>query len=178
MRHVLDILGYQAVWFAAVIGAGRDLAWPGLLAAAAFVGWHLATADSRAHAVRLVALALAVGLAFDGSLARADWLAYAAGWPPSLGALGAPPWILALWVAFTLTLTRSLALLQTRPWTAAALGAVGGPLAYVAAARGWNAVEFTAGAPVVTAALALGWGIALPVLARVARPGAVQEARA
>ena len=54
---------------------------------------------------------------------------------------------------------------------AALLGAIGGPLAYLAAARLAGAVAFAAPAARGLAALALGWAVALALLAQVARAG-------
>jgi hypothetical protein len=173
MNRLLDIVGNQAVWFVAVVGAGRGLAWPGVAAAAAFTAWHLSTAAPASRAWRMVLAAVAVGLLFDGSLARLGWVRYAAPADGAWAALGAPAWILALWVAFALTLTRSLAALQQRLALAALVGAIGGPLAFLGAARGWNAVEFAEPAARALAALAVGWAFALPALAVLARPAAI-----
>jgi len=79
---------------------------------------------------------------------------------------------LCLWASFALTLTRSLAWLMRRPWLGALFGALGGPLAYASAARGFGAVELVPTAARALAGLALGWGAAIPALAYVARRGA------
>ena len=42
MRFWANLIGYQLVWFSAVIGAGRGLAWPGVAAAGVFVAAQLA----------------------------------------------------------------------------------------------------------------------------------------
>lgn len=52
----------------------------------------------------------------------------------------------------------------------AALGAIGGPLAYLAAARGWGAVIFIAPAWRAELLLAVGWAAAMLVLLRANRP--------
>ena len=52
---------------------------------------------------------------------------------------------------------------------ACAVGAIGGPLAYWGAARGWQAVQFEPPAWRATAALAAGWALALPALTAGAR---------
>jgi hypothetical protein len=159
------LVAYQAVWFASVIGAGHDRTWPGLLAATLFAAWRLGTSARRDVELRLMALALALGLLFDGALARSGSLAYAAPWPAGF----APAWILGMWLAFALTVVPLLGTLQARPWLAAAFGAIGGPLAYLGAARGWQAVRF---APPVWHALlwlAIGWGISVPLLSTLAR---------
>jgi hypothetical protein len=68
-----------------------------------------------------------------------------------------------------MTLHRSLDMLRGRPLLAAALGLVGGPAAYLAAARGWSAVEFVPPVPVALAWLGMAWAGALALLATVAR---------
>jgi hypothetical protein len=174
MKSLLQFLAYQGVWFAAVVGAGAGRAWPGVVAGAVFVVVSLARSARRDTGVRLVAAALALGVLLDGGLATAEWLAHAT---PTPAFAGAPAWILALWAAFALTFTRSLAFLSSRPALAFALGAVFGPLAYWGAAQGWQAVAFAAPHGRVLAALALGWGVATWVLAGVARPHAATPHR-
>lgn len=171
MNRALDLVGYQAVWFAAVIGAGRGTAWPGVLAATAFFALHLRHAPR--HRLRLGAAALAAGCIVDGSLASTGLIDYAA-----QGPLPVPTWILALWVAFAMTLTASLDLLQRRPFVAASAGAIGAPLAYAGAAAGWQAVAFDAPAWPALCLLGAGWALALPLLARLAAQGAPEHASA
>lgn len=166
-----NLLGYQASWCIAVIAAGHGLWWPGVLATLAFVAWQLATAPDRGRALRVLALALLAGTIVDGTLARAGALEFAAA-SPAFPAHGAPAWILGLWLAFAMTLVRSLAFLQQRLLLALALGAVGAPLAYLGAERGWHAVAFAAPAWQGLLALAAGWAVALPLMAACARRSA------
>lgn len=164
-----NLLGYQASWFIAVIGAGRGLWWPGVVAALAFVAWQSAIAVDRRRMFAVLAVALFVGAIIDGALAYGGMLRYAAA-TPSLPAGGAPLWILGLWLAFAVTLQRSLAFLQRGRWLAAAFGAIGAPLAYLGAAHGWEAVVFAAPSWPALLALAGAWALALPLLATIARP--------
>jgi hypothetical protein len=164
MKTLFNLLGYQAVWFAAVIGAGNGETWPALLACALFAATQVPTSPRPAVALRLLAVAIAVGLVFDGALARSGLATYAATGP----VVPAPAWILAIWAAFALTLDASLAFLQRRLLLAALLGAVGGPAAYLGAARGWGAVTFSDPAAALLA-LAIGWALALPALLWLAR---------
>ena len=163
-----NLLGYQASWFIAVIGAGQGAWWPGVAAALAYTGWQLATAPDREAALRTLALALLAGLVIDGLLARAGALHFAAA-SPAFPTGGAPLWILGLWLAFAMTLLRSLAFVQHRLVLAAVFGAVGAPLAYLGAARGWQAVAFASPAWEVLAALAIAWAVVLPLMAVSAR---------
>lgn len=165
-----NAIGYQGVWFAAVIGAGRGLWWPAVVASAVFVATQVALSDRRAAEGKLILAALAAGLLLDGTLAFSGLARFAAddvAVPPG----GAPLWILAIWAAFAVTLRHSMGFMMTRPMVALVLGAVGGPLAYAAAGRGFAAVSFPQMLPAMLV-LAVGWALAMPGLARLAaRPG-------
>lgn len=170
MSKWCNAIGYQLVWFCAVIGAGCGVWWPSVLAAAVFVGLTMSSSRQRIPGgawvdARLIGVALVLGLLIDGGLAGSGWLRYAAAWPSSHWA---PVWILGIWASFAVTVTRSLALLQRYPWVAVLLGAIGGPLAYLGAARGWGAVTFANPVPAVVT-LVIAWAIAMPLLAVLAR---------
>lgn len=168
MKLWTNFLGYQAVWFAAVIGAGNGLWWPGVAAGAAFVAWQLAASAHRGADLRLIGIALACGCVIDGGLGATGLARYGA-FAPALPPGGAPLWILALWASFSLTLNSSLGYLRGHPVAALVLGAVGGPLAYSGAARGWQALAFEAPTWRALAWLACGWALAMPLLAGLAR---------
>lgn len=166
MMFWINLLGYQSVWFLLVRGAAQaELALP-LLAGAVFVLGQMLTARHPSRDVRLLAAALLMGLLVDGVAASAGWLGYASptpAWPSQ----GAPVWILMLWACFATTVTRSLSVLRGRPWLAALAGGVGAPLAYLAAARGWGAVQVSSwpGLPWIAAC----WALALPLLGALSR---------
>jgi hypothetical protein len=167
MSNWLNFIGYQTVWFALVAGAARGhIVWP-LVASLAFISWHIVVSTRRALDWRLMGAALGAGLVIDGGLALSGWVRYASA-SPALPPGGAPVWILALWISFALTLTRSLGWLMRRPAAAIALGAVGGPLAYLGAARGWQAADL---APLgrSVSGLALGWAAAMALFSYMAR---------
>lgn len=171
MKFWSNLAGYQMVWFSAVIGAGHGLWWPGVSAAAIFVFLHFAVCRQppaqRAVDLRLMSVALVCGLIMDGGLARSGLADYAAG-SLALPSGGPPLWILSIWVAFALTLRHSMNFLLGRPLLALSLGAVGGPLAYLGAARGWNAIVFAEPRWMAIAALVIGWAIAIPLLTTLA----------
>lgn len=163
MHFWFNLLGYQAVWFAAVLGAARGLVWPALVAAALFALAHFGLPGARRADARLLLCSVVVGALMDGGLAMSGWLAYAAApaaWPPL--------WILAIWASFALTLNHSLAYLQAHRLATVLLGAIGGPLAYLGAQR-LGAVVFAAPDWRALAALALAWSVALPALTQLAR---------
>lgn len=165
MSSWLTFAAYEAVWFAAVIGAGRDWWWPGVAATALFAAWRLVASPHRNVEARLIAVALVLGVAFDAVLVWLGLTHYAAAWPW----LAAPAWLTALWIAFALTIVPLFGYLHARVWLAALFGAIGGPLAYLGAARGWHAVSLPPPEWRGLAVLAIGWGIALPLLCSLAR---------
>ena len=162
MKFWISLIGYQLVWFAAVIGAARGLAWPGIVGMLVYAAVQLGAARHYAADLSLMATAIVLGLLLDGGLIRTGLASYAAGWP---SAAWAPAWILALWATFAMTFTQSLRWLQTRLWLAVPLGAIGGPLAYLGASRGWHVVSFADPAWRGLLWLGLGWGLATPALA-------------
>jgi hypothetical protein len=175
MKFWFSLVGYQLVWFTTVIGAGRGLAWPGVMATLVYAACQLGAAHYYKADLSLMAMAIMMGLLFDSGLIHAGLVDYAAPWP---FAGMAPAWILALWAAFSLTFTQSLAYLQTRLWVATLLGAAGGPLAYLGAARGWHAVKFANPSWRTALCLSIGWGLATPALAWFARRRLATEPRA
>ena len=163
-----NFIGYQLAWVIVVSAAGHGSAGIALLPEAAFIAWQLVASDRRKADVQLMLAALVCGVLIDGSLSLLGWLRYAAG-APAVPFGGAPLWILGLWMCFSLTMPRSLAWLQGRPALSILLGAIGAPLAYWSAARGWTAVQFPAPALKGVAGLAVGWAAAVPLLLHLSR---------
>lgn len=168
---VLNAVAYQLVWFATVFGAGRGLSWAGPLAALVFAALHLGVvvrdAGERRRDLALLAAAVACGLVIDGMLLGSGAIIFAAA-SPALPPGGAPLWMLTLWAAFALTLRHSLRTVTARPVLAALLGAIGGPLAYLGAARATGAVAFPEPSGTTLAMLVGGWCVALGLLAMLA----------
>jgi hypothetical protein len=161
-------LGYQLVWFLTVADAAHGTLWPSLACSCVFIAWQLWASEHPTVDLRLLAVAVILGLIVDGVLAARGWARYATAepaWPPS----GAPIWILALWACFAMTLNRSLVYLQGRPLIALVLGALGGPLAYLSAARGWRALTLVPPTWRALVWLAASWAIAMLLFSTLAR---------
>ena len=163
-RTVINVVAFQGGWLACVLGAANGMPWIGLLAVLLAVGLHLSLAASAAPEVRLIVLAVALGAVFDSALLATGWVSYPNG---MLSAYVAPYWILALWALFATTFNACMSWIKRSLPLAAAFGAVGGPLSYLAGARlgGITLVE-PAGA---LTALAVIWAVAMPVLVVAAR---------
>lgn len=160
MASWANLLGYQAIWFVAVWSAGQGRPWIGMLACAVFIAWQWLVSAVRMADGRALLAALACGWVIEGVARIGGLLAHASPQP----ALPAPAWIVLLWGAFAMTLNHSMAWFATRPWVAAAFAAVGGPLAYLGAARGFAAVAFPQPTWPALAYLCVAWAIALPLL--------------
>ncbi len=168
MSFWTNLLGYQLAWFITVIGAGHGTVWPSVLASCAFVIWQVLASTTPGIQLRLLVVAVGLGIVVDGAFAISGWVRYATpapAWPPG----AAPVWILALWACFAMALNGSLRYLQGRLGVAFALGAIGGPLAYLGAQRGWQAVSFADPAWRGLLFVACGWALAVPLLAALAQ---------
>lgn len=155
-----NALGYQAVWFACVLGAAQGLAWPGALASALFTAATLAWGGCPRRDLGILLILLPLGLGMDSVFAAMGWVHYAA---PGPWGQAAPIWIAAIWMSFGMTLNHSLSFLRRRPWLAALLGLVGAPLAYWSASRGFGVIHFSQPATAILVALAMCWSVLLPL---------------
>jgi len=162
---ILNILLYQAGWLACVLAAAHGSPVLGVLVAAALLALHLALSPAPQRDVLLAAIFVGVGLLVDSSLALSGWLVFQS--PGPVAAL-TPPWLLAIWGLFAITLHASLGWLQGRYLLAALLGAPAGALAYWAGNR-LGAIEFPLGLVETLAVLALVWAAVVPCLAWIAR---------
>lgn len=158
---IFNVVGFQAVWFASVLGAANGLPWAGPAMLLVYAALHLRFSPDRIGDLRMLAIAMILGFVADSLLAVSGLLVYASPWPSE--AL-APAWILAMWAGFALTLNHSMSFLRGRAWMAFAFGALGGPVAYLGASRGFDAVTFPIDLTMAMVALALVWGAAMPAL--------------
>lgn len=162
MKFLACLIGYQLVWFAAVIGAEHGLSWPGLVGMLIYASIQISlTGHVKTHLSLMVA-AIVMGCLVDGGLAYSGLVHYRAPWPsPAF----APLWIVSLWATFSLTFTISLAYLQKRLGVAVLFGAIGGPVAYISASHGFHVVTFSDPSWHGLLFLGTGWAIATPILA-------------
>lgn len=163
-RTMFNFVVFQLVWFACVFGAGHDLALLGTLTVALAVAVHLMMARRWRPEAMLILIVTAIGLCWDSALVSLGLMSYPSGnFAPGL----APHWILAMWALFATTLNLSMGWIKGRPGLAVLLGAIGGPLAYLAGHRlgGVDMPDPALG----LAAQALGWAVLMPILALLAQ---------
>jgi hypothetical protein len=161
---VLNFLIFQAGWLVCVMGAARGLPWLGFVFVVPALALHLHWANRPRTETRLLLVCALSGLIFDSLLLASGWVDFPNGWwlPGA-----APYWMACLWLLFATTLNLSMSWLHGRPFAAAILGAIGGPLAYLAGER-LGAISLIQPAPALIA-LSVGWGIGMPLLSFAAR---------
>lgn len=156
-RLIANFVAFEACWFAAVFSAAWGMWYLGSLAILAFTTWHVLTSEAPRKEVMLLGLAAVMGLIIDSTnialgVFRPDWVV--------LGVL-APPWLVLMWCSLAATVNGCMAWMDRR-WAVLALtGAIGGPIAYVAAGK-FGAVTLGDSFVYNVAWLAVTWAIAMP----------------
>ena len=129
MKSVLNFVIFQVGWFACVYGGGNQLPWLGTFFVAVAVLFHLNMVLMPRQELHLLLAALFTGLVLELILINAGILIY----PSGILTRGPPPhWILALWILFAMTLNLSLRWLRNHLYLGMILGAVAGPVSYMA----------------------------------------------
>ncbi|GAC1469352.1 MAG: DUF2878 domain-containing protein [Desulfuromonadaceae bacterium] len=163
-RKAVNVILFQAAWFAAVLGAAKGAPWLGPLVMIPVLAIHLALLDNRWGEVKLLLVAGVLGFLFDTAfVADGIFTPLQHLFPRPFS----PPWMISLWLNFAATLNVSMAWLHGRYLLAAVFGAIGGPLAYYSGAKlgATEALPTTSGMLL----LAIGWGIMTPLLVWLAR---------
>ncbi|MBW6508774.1 MAG: DUF2878 domain-containing protein [Desulfuromonadales bacterium] len=152
MNPLLNIAIYQLIWFIAVMG-GESLAW---LAFVLIFVHFLLTPLPKTDLV-LAFLVLLIGMVVDGTLRQSGFFIFAEDRFPI------PLWLGCIWIALATLFNHSLHWLKKRLVPAGLLGAIGGPLAYLAGVR-FGVAEFSWSLPWSITVLAIVWGVLVPGL--------------
>jgi len=155
---LFNFLLFQAGWLICVLGAAHGRTTLALATVSLLIMIHLTVTPDRISDVRLFAYALIFGFVFDGLIQFNGLILYNdAGWSFPL----TPLWILMLWILFAMTLNHSLSWLKGRIFVSSLFGALGGPLAYMAAEK-LGAITIATPQSIIT--LLVGWAIITPAL--------------
>jgi len=132
LKLVINFILFQAIWFAAVIGAAKSNLWWCYGLFAIFLTWQLLPANRKAGDCLNVIVLLVLGLLIDSTWVYTGLIEYRShiSWYNS-----APNWILILWVSFALSLNHSMSWIYAKPNLAYWFGFIGGPLSYFAGER-------------------------------------------
>lgn len=129
--NLINYLLFQGGWAICVLGAANGH--PHMAAAFGMVPLilHLVLVADRRREVRLLALALFLGVIVDGLHIHTGILVFTGNLHPVLP----PPWILVLWLQFATSLRYSLHWLRRNRPVGLLLGGIAGALAYWAGVR-------------------------------------------
>jgi hypothetical protein len=159
----VNLLAYQVAWFACILTAARGLPWIGSAVALSVVAWHVSTARRPKTELALIAATGLIGWSWESALVQTGWVAYPSG---NILTGFAPHWIVALWLVFATTFNVSLKWFKSHLAVVAVFGFIGGPIAFYAGeALGALTLTPTLG----LAAIAVGWGLLMPMLMLLAR---------
>lgn len=159
-RLIVNIVGFQAGWFACILGAAHGMVWLGPIVVVIVLGVNLALNPSWGREIASLVAIAAAGTAIDTGLHLAGLLTFDHGRGPVSWVF--VPWIGALWLNFAATLSVSMRWLTRLPVLAiAAIGVASGPGTYALGVR-LGALGFHEQAWISLAALAIEWAIALP----------------
>jgi hypothetical protein len=164
-RMLVNIIGFNAGWFACVLGAASGHHWIGPAAVAILLLIHLRLNRPRRAEAALAAIAGAAGFVVDTLLIATGVF------DPVRFILPAPLstfWLVTMWINFGMLLNVSLKRLQGMPLVAAALGLLGGPSAYYGGYK-LGAVTFDEPLWIRLAVLAAAWAAVTPLLLLIAR---------
>ena len=172
MNRFANFLMFYLGWFACVAGAGRGVPWAGPATAAVLLLAHLTLASNRVREGVLILVVGVFGFAVDTLQASTGLYAFSG---TSMFPWLCPPWMTALWMLFATTLNGSTEWLAGRYRLAAVLGALFGPLSYLAGER-LGAITLSSNALVSLGGIAIVWGLVMPALLRIR--GALSDASA
>ena len=160
MTHpVANFLAFQLCWFSNVFGAARGWVWLGPTVALVWIAIHIGWQRPFPRAeVALLLTAGVIGYSADSLLVLSGLLAF-----PESSRLGGPSpmWMVCLWIGFGATFAHSLNWLRRRLVLAVALGAIAGPLAYLAG-QSIGALSLTSRESLI--AVGIQYAIATPLL--------------
>jgi hypothetical protein len=158
MGLIKNFIGFQIGWFACVVGAAQGYPLVAVAVASIIVILHLLRDNNLYSELCLIISAVFIGIIWESLLLASGWLAYASSGSANI----APIWLVAMWALFATTINHSMAWLKNRYFLALLLGAVFGPLAFIAG-ENLGAVVFLDRTVALTL-LAVGWAVLMPLL--------------
>lgn len=165
MRDTLiNVALYQTGWFAMVLGASRGWPWAGAGAGLLLVFVHLVLTRDRGPEIFTVIVIGVIGTVVDSVQAFAGVFVFESGyWSYWI----VPLWLTIMWLQFATLFHFALRWLSRRYLVSSALGALGGPAAFLTGER-LGGVIFPVGTRYSLLILAAVWAVVMPVCVLVA----------
>jgi hypothetical protein len=160
ISKIVNAILYELGWACCVLGAAWGFPLLGAGLALLLVLIHLWLASERVAELRLIGVAILLGVVVDSSQQAFGVFSFK---PDALG-LWLPIWVFVIWAQFATLFHYALSWLAGRPFVAVLFGLIGGPLAYGGGIR-LGAAEFGPNPMQSLLILALVWALVVPLLA-------------
>ena len=161
---VVNLSLFKIGWLASVFTAAASMPVVGTIVVGIAVAAHLWLSHDSQNELKLLAFAAFLGLIWESLLVASGIVSYEAS---SILPGVAPYWIVGMWVLFATTLNVAMRWLRKSVFVAAAAGAAGGPLSFLAGEK-MGAVSF-ADPALALIIIGLGWAVLLPLLVNFAQ---------
>jgi hypothetical protein len=154
----INLVLYQAGWFAMVLGAANGFPWKGSAAGFILCCLHLCLARELVPEVKTVLIIGVMGTLVDSAQALAGVFVFESGY---WSYWFVPLWLTVMWMQFATLFHYALSWLSDHYFLSATLGLVGGPLAFYAGER-LGGVIFPMGTARSMIILAVVWAMVTP----------------
>ena len=159
MALLVNFIGFQVGWLACVLGAANDKELLGMIIALGVIIYHVVNQGDSRKELKLVLASTVIGLIWETWVLNLNILRYPSH-PEAL--FWAPTWLIMMWALFATTINLSMGWLKGRWVLAVFMGAIFGPLAFVAGEKLGAVVFLDSILSMIT--LAIGWGLLMPLL--------------
>lgn len=158
MKQFALLALFQCVWLACVLGGANQLPWLGPVILVVFIVVLFKTLSLPASALWRITVLGMIGSSVDGLLSLGGVFQF-----PGAISNWSPPYLVALWIGFVANFEGPLSWLRGRYGLAFLLGALAGPLNYIAGMK-FGAVTFGYSMTTTGLVLAIEWALLLPAL--------------
>ena len=159
INNIFNIVGFQIGWWMCALGAKNGLDYLGPIYMVFFLVIHMIFFSEKKFEIILVIFGVILGSFVDTSFKYFNIINYL----PASSSFLAPLWIVAMWAGFCATLNHSLSWLKDKHIISFLMGAIFGPLSYVAGEK-MGIIFFIASHLYTLVLLAIVWGISIPLL--------------
>jgi len=156
---IYDIIGFKLCWILCAFSSKWEQPYLGPIVTLLFILIHLTIVKFNDRDIKIISLAILIGLIVDSLFFRLDLIIYQGGVLTNFKI--APLWILSMWGGFAVTLLYSLNSIKNRYLISGLIGLIGGPLSYNAGVQ-IGSIEIDE--PLGYIMLAITWGLIVPCL--------------
>ena len=156
MKKIFNIIGFQACWWACVLGVKYSLPYLGPILMSIFLIIHFLYYTLNHNEYIFIAISTLLGTLVDSLFLNTNLIQYNG----LTFNFIAPLWIIAMWAGFAATVNHSLIWLKDKYFLSFILGATSGPLSYAAGLK-FEAIDFTL-TYLSVGILSVSWGVIVP----------------